>query len=67
MDDHLEVASRILAGLASNPAIIASDPQCGWSLVNCKDSELAGYAWKLANELIIECKSHSACPPQETK
>lgn len=50
---RLEIASRIMAGLASNPAIIAANDQCGWSLVNCKDCELADYAVKLANELMI--------------
>ena len=59
MDERLEIASRILAGFAANPAIFADNEQCGWSLVNCKDCELADYAWKLANELVIRADSAS--------
>lgn len=55
-DCRLEIATRILAGFAANPAIFAANDQCGWSLVNCKDCELAGYAWKLANELVLAHK-----------
>ena len=52
-DRRLDIASRILAGFAANPAIFAANDQCGWSLVNCKDCEIAGYAMKLANELVL--------------
>jgi hypothetical protein len=51
--ERLEIAAQIVAGFAANPAIFAHNEQCGWSLVNCKDCELAGYAVKLANELMI--------------
>ena len=57
-DRRLEIASQILAGFAANPAIFASNPQSGWSLVNCKDCQLAEYAWKLANELLIAHEEH---------
>ena len=52
-EKRLEIASRILAGFAANSAIYAPEPQCGWRLVNCKQSELAGEAMALANELLI--------------
>lgn len=51
--ERLQLAARIMAGFAGNPAIFAQNDQCGWSLLNCKDCELAGYAVKLANELMI--------------
>ena len=49
---RLEIASRILAGLCANPSVIAHNHNCGWSLVNCTDADLAGYAVSLANALI---------------
>ena len=49
---RLEIASRILAGLCANPSVIAHNHNCGWSLVNCTDADLAGYAVSLADALI---------------
>lgn len=43
---------EIMKGLVSNPAIIGNNPSCGWSLVNCTDEQLAGYAVKLANHAL---------------
>lgn len=51
MNDRLEIASRILAGFAANPAIFAPNPQCGWSLVNATDEDIVGYALALADTL----------------
>lgn len=50
--NRLEIASRILAGFAANPAIFAQNGNCGWSLVNCTDEDIAGYALHLADKLI---------------
>ena len=49
---RLEIASQILAGLCANPSVIAHNHNCGWSLVNCTDADLAGYAVSLADALI---------------
>lgn len=51
MTTRMEVASRILAGFASNPAIFAQNGMNGWSLVNCTDDDLVGYACHLADRL----------------
>ena len=52
MNQRLEIASRILAGFAANPAVFAHNPNCGWSLVNCTDEDLVGYALSLADRLV---------------
>lgn len=52
MNTRLEIASKILAGFAANTAVFAPNASCGWSLVNAKDDQLAGYAIRLADELI---------------
>ena len=49
---RIELASRILAGLCANPSVIAHNRNCGWSLVNCTDADLAGYAVSLADALV---------------
>lgn len=49
---RLEIASRVLAGFAANPAVFASNASCGWSLVNCTDEDLVGYSLSLADKLI---------------
>lgn len=49
-------AAKVLSGFAANPAIFASNDQCGWSLVNCKDEDLVGYAYKFADTM-IECRA----------
>lgn len=43
---------EIMKGLVSNPAIIGNNPSCGWSLVNCTDEQLAGYAVTLAHHAL---------------
>jgi hypothetical protein len=43
-----DIAAQILAGFAANPAIFAHSDQCGWTLVNCTDAEIAAYAVRLA-------------------
>ena len=52
---RLEVASRILAGFAANPAIFAQNDRCGWCLVNSTDADIADYAARLAQEVMIAC------------
>lgn len=49
---RIEIASRILAGLVSNNAVISGNGRCGWATVNCSESELASYALILADDLI---------------
>jgi hypothetical protein len=47
-----ELAIKILAGFAANPAIFAGNDRCGWALVNCTDADIAGYAVRLADQLM---------------
>ena len=47
-----EIASRILAGFAANPAVFAPNARHGWSLVNCTDEDIVGYSLSLADQLI---------------
>lgn len=61
MTDRLEIASRIFAGFAANPAIFAPNPECGWSLVNSTDEQLVGYAFDLADKL-TECSEVKPLP-----
>lgn len=49
---RLEIASKILAGFAANPAVFAPNANCGWALVNCKDEDIVGYALSLADKLL---------------
>ena len=56
-----EIASRILAGFCANPAIFATNPQCGWALVNATDDDLCGYAVRLADTFI---DAHNAIDPK---
>jgi hypothetical protein len=51
-DHRIDLAAQILAGFAANPAIFAPNSGCGWSLVNCTDADIAGYAVTLADKLI---------------
>ena len=48
----LEIASRILASLVLNPAIIQPNNRSGWGLVNCTEQDLADMALSLADKLI---------------
>lgn len=52
MNTRLEIASRIAAGFAANPAIFAPNARCGWRLVNASEAALAKYALELADTLI---------------
>jgi hypothetical protein len=45
------IAAIILAGLCSNPHVIAHNPQCGWSLVNTDEESICKYALGLADWL----------------
>lgn len=46
-----DAAIKIMAGLLSNPHVLAYDYNCGFSLVNCTPATLADYAWHLARQL----------------
>jgi len=47
-----EIAARILAGFAANPAVFAHNAQSGWSLVNATEEDIAGYSVRLADKLL---------------
>ena len=57
-----EIASRILAGLCANQSVIAHNHNCGWSLVNCTDADLAGYAVSLADALMAALAASTPNP-----
>lgn len=67
MNQKLEIASRILAGLVSNPAVIATNPMQGFKLVNCTESQIAQYAVALADELFKADLALSGYPSQNYK
>lgn len=46
-----EIAARIMAGFAANPAIFAPNDRNGWALVNSSTQEIAAYAVELADAL----------------
>jgi hypothetical protein len=52
MINRLEIAAKILAGFCANPSVFSPNPNCGWSLVNVTDADVAGYSLKLADDLI---------------
>lgn len=52
MSPRNEIAARVLAGFASNPAVFAPNPQCGWALVNCTRDQLASEALAVADAFI---------------
>lgn len=65
-DLRIDLAAQILAGFAANPAIFAANDLCGWCLVNSTDADIAGYAVRLADELIEASKKisqYSSPPP----
>lgn len=46
--------AKIIAGFCANPSIFAHNDRCGWSLVNCSDNDLVGYASRLASLMVEE-------------
>ena len=46
-----EIAAKILAGFAANPAIFAPNDRNGWALVNSSTPEIAAYAVEIADAL----------------
>lgn len=49
-------AAKVLQGFAANPAVFAANSMSGWSLVNCTDADLVGYAYKIA-DIAVEARS----------
>ena len=49
-------AGQVLAGLVSNPSIIAPNGMNGWGLVNCKEADLCAFADHLAAHLVELCQ-----------
>lgn len=46
-------AGQALAGLLANPGgPIQANARCGWGLENCKESDVAGYAYHIADAMI---------------
>jgi len=46
-------AGQVLAGLLANPGgPIQANARCGWGLENCKESDVAGYAYHIADAMI---------------
>ncbi len=59
MSRHDYFTAKIMQGFCANPAIFAHDCCVGWSLVNCTDAQLIGYARGLAS-CMIEASELSA-------
>lgn len=47
-------AAKALQGFCANPAVFASNPISGWSLVNATEEQLAEYCAKLADAMLVE-------------
>jgi len=47
----MHYAAQIMAGFCANPSVFAARADCGWSLCNCTDDDLADYAVRLADKL----------------
>jgi hypothetical protein len=45
-------AAKALSGFCANPSIFAPNPVNGWSLVNCKNEDLADYAYVMADAML---------------
>lgn len=56
-----DVAAKILAGFAANPAIFAANDLNGWALVNSSAPQIAAYAVELADAL-FHANEHSPFP-----
>ena len=50
-------AIEMMKSLVSNPCVIAHCSQAGWGLVNCNESQLASYAVRLADEVLMAVES----------
>jgi hypothetical protein len=46
-----EIAAKIMAGFAANPAIFAANDRSGWAMVNTTVPEISAYAVELADAL----------------
>jgi hypothetical protein len=45
-------AAKAMQGFCANPAVFATNPMSGWSLVNVDEAQLMKYCAKLADELL---------------
>ena len=62
----IETTAVILAGLLANPAVVAANQSCGFSLVNSTDRQIVDYARHMA-QLVADsepcaCADHGAQP-----
>lgn len=58
-----EYAAAVLQGFAANPAIFAPNGMSGWSLVNCTEDDLCGYAASIATKMLAK---RDAIPQSQT-
>jgi hypothetical protein len=42
----------VMQGLAANPNVIGHNPQHGWGIVNCNESQLVGFAMDLVDAML---------------
>ena len=49
-----EMAMAVLSGFCANSAVFAHNGMQGWALVNCKEDELMGYCYHLADKALKE-------------
>lgn len=52
LSQHQYFAGQALAGFCANPAVFASNPQCGFDLVNCSYDQLAQLCNWMADSMI---------------
>ena len=60
--DRLAAASRILAGLCANPAVIGHNARQGFSPVNCDYDDLSALAVDLTADLITTLEKAKPTP-----
>lgn len=46
------IATKVLQGFCSNPAIFAKNGMTGWDLVNCTNEQLVSLCYSLADAMI---------------
>jgi hypothetical protein len=44
--------AKLMQGFAANPAIFATNPGCGWKLVNATEDDLVGYACSIVDRML---------------
>lgn len=62
LQERRALIAQILSGFCANPSIFAQRPDCGWSLCNCTDADLVGYAMHIADQVAEAAQDHLYAP-----